>query len=223
VSAVNGVPGLILDLSRSKNISAEEIQATVESDASITRINASDVKAMDNQLLDWIAVKLPNLTHVDLHWCDSVSGKGVVALAENCPLLMNASFGCCSKVSASSVAALVSKCTKLKILDLSWVWNVNDETIEVLSQSLTGLEELTLSGCQHLKDKSLYSLANVKSLKVIDLSRCEKLGTEAVLHLASSLPKLETLILLGIDAVSVQWADNVFAKQYPNIVTGFSM
>jgi hypothetical protein len=65
--------------------------------------------------------------------------------------------------------------------------------------------------------------AHTNTYQVVDLSRCEKLGTDAVLHLASSLPKLETMILLGIDAVTVHWAETVFSKQFPNIVIGFSL
>jgi len=210
-----------IDFSAKKHISVDEIKKLVEiSNICVKKLILNDVKCADNELLEWIAPEVPSLVHLELRWCENITGSSVKAFAENCPELEYVSLSCCSQVSAKSLMALAEKCPKLKTLDLSWVWKISDEAIEAIS-GLPNITELALSGCRYLTDKSLHSLEKAQSLKIIDLSRCEKFSVDAIMQLAKALPNLETLILLGIDSVTPMFVMQTFSNNFPNVRTGF--
>lgn len=95
----------------------------------------------------------------------------------------------------TSLAALRA----LRQLQLCWLPGVTDAAIATLADSLTALQHVDLRLCEGLGDASLAAVATLPRLRTLDVSFCERLTDDGLLHLVvPHSPLLTTLRSLNL-------------------------
>jgi len=152
-----------------------------------------NLSACSNILGDEVCMVLsccqPRLSCLDLWRCSNLTSRGVTALA-SCSRLTDLDLGWCLNVQASSGAlvVLVESCLDLVRLHLTAHRQTSDRELSVLSR-LTKLEQLDILGNRNVSLSAVTELlANVHSLKLLDISFCEQLGETNIAQLRHQYP-----------------------------------
>jgi hypothetical protein len=160
----------------------------------VTEIDGSRSNITDADL-QYVAQHCPNLTTLDLGWCqDRITDAGVVALAQGCPQLSTLNLGDCDQITDASVIALSQWCPQLSSLDLCWLEKITDVALIALSQGSPQLSFLDLERCYMITDEGIIALAQgCPELATLSLYNCDQLTDGSIIALAGcrKLKKLD--------------------------------
>ena len=180
------------------------IHNIVGNNSKLVQINLSGQQSVSNSTLRLLAAKCPRLESLDVSWCHHAdAARGLRKVIECCPELR-----------------------ELKVSELSRF----DEISPMQAMFSTNmLERLCLSGCDSLTDESIRVMVEGRSsdidpltgrattpprrLKHLDLSRCNRLTSASLKHLAYNVPDLEGLQLAGCEALT----DEGFLELFPTL------
>ena len=122
---------------------------------------------------------------------ESLSDRGVQALAANCPLLTSVRFMGNAGLSDASLVPLFQNCCNLNSIELSWLLTITDATVIAIAHSTTHLRSLVMLSCSpQLTDAGLVAVAQqCSNIECLILSG---FGDDAVVAVALGCPKLQT-------------------------------
>ncbi|PWA86349.1 Leucine-rich repeat, cysteine-containing subtype [Artemisia annua] len=172
--------------------------------ASPKMVSFSCHEPLSNNHMILIANSCPNIWNLTLsvkHNLDPEVGKldfndaGLHAVAETCVHLFHVNLSGRLRFKELGIGSLVRSCKNLRRLNLTDCVNVTDKSLKIIAEA-TCLNELQLLGCYLISDLGLEYLANGDlkyCLVTLDLSRCDRITDNGVIH----LKKLVTLISLS--------------------------
>lgn len=180
------------------------IHNIVGNNEKLVQINLSGQQSITNSTLRLMAVKCPRLESLDVSWCSGVdAARGLRKIIEGCPELR--------ELKASEMARFD------EISPMQAMFRANT------------LERLYLSGCETLTDDSIRAMvegrhpdidpltgrttAPPRKLKHLDVSRCSRLTSASLKHLAHNVPDLEGLQLSRCDLLT----DDGFTTLLPTL------
>ena len=97
------------------------------------------------------------LQHLDLSRCESLTDRGLKAVAMRCSGLRFIALECCFCITDLGVKAIAKQCPSLMHVDLKRCTQVTDSGIQSIVASCKNIETLILSGCKALTDAALAS------------------------------------------------------------------
>ncbi|XP_069110963.1 F-box/LRR-repeat protein 4-like [Argopecten irradians] len=115
------------------------------------------------------------LIALDLWRSRSVTGDGLLALANGCPELQELDIGWCPelRLCSTSLVQLVQNCPRLKKLFLTANRNVCDVDLQAISTYCRELQQLDILGTREVSKKAVYDvLQNCTKLTMFDVSFC---------------------------------------------------
>ncbi|OWF39443.1 F-box/LRR-repeat protein 4-like [Mizuhopecten yessoensis] len=123
------------------------------------------------------------LVSVDFWRSKTITGDGLVALAQGCPDLEELDIGWCPglRSGSASLIQLVQTCTKLKKLFLTANRNVCDVDLMAISTHSRQLQQLDILGTREVtRDAVLRVLQNCPKLTMFDVSFCMSIDFSCV-------------------------------------------
>ncbi|MBP3956243.1 hypothetical protein J8F10_13215 [Gemmata sp. G18] len=169
----------------------------------LSRLDLSGSRELSDTDLRGIADKLPALTALNLTWCEQVTDAGVKALADTLPALTTLDLNACDQVTDAGVKALADKLPALIALNLTWCKQVTDAGVKALADKLPALTTLDLAYCDQVTDAGVKALADkLPALTVLNLNACDRVTDAGVKALADKLPALTVLNLNACDQVT---------------------
>ncbi|XP_060073861.1 F-box/LRR-repeat protein 4-like isoform X2 [Ylistrum balloti] len=115
------------------------------------------------------------LISLDLWRSRTITGVGLLALADGCPDLQELDIGWCPelRLCSSSLVQLVQNCSKLKKLFLTANRNVCDRDLMAISANCRELQQLDILGTREVSREAVYGvLQNCTKLTMFDVSFC---------------------------------------------------
>ena len=173
----------------------EDLELIAQKFPNLTSLNLSSCKKTTDDAIKALAVNCPNLITLNLKLCRKITDAGLEALAENCNKLTMLDLSNCDQITKTGLEALV-KCPKLKGLNLTWCQNISEVGIIALAENCNKLTTLNLSFCYKITDTGLTALAvNCPNLTTLNLSWCGKITDTGLTALAENCNKLTMLDL----------------------------
>ena len=143
---------------------------------------------------------IPDLTSLDLTFCDQVTDAGVGQVAAKLAGLTSLSLYGCRQVTDAGVGQVATELAGLTSLDLPP--SVTDAGVEQVAAKLAGLTWLSLSQTQVTDAGVGQVAAKLAGLTSLDLSYSAKVTDAGVGQVAAKLTGLTTLWLLGCNKVT---------------------
>ena len=149
-----------------------------------------------------IAWGLRKLKRLNLRSCRHVSDQGIGHLGGLSP---NSAHGCleleylglqdCQKLTDQALKHISFQLVNLKGINLSFCGSVTDTGLRFLSK-MPSLRELNLRSCDNVSDIGVGFLAEGGSrITSLDVSFCERIGDQALVHISQGLFQLQCLSL----------------------------
>ncbi|KAI7865009.1 hypothetical protein BDF14DRAFT_1829485 [Spinellus fusiger] len=129
--------------------------------------------------------KLPNLSHLSLASCTSISDGHIIQLFTNATgSLMKLGLSNCAKITDASLRLIALCAPQITHLKLSGCLQLTDSGFCFLIPRLTQLTHLDLEDLQHITANTIQSLANHQPhLRHLCLSNCTKIDDAAIVSL----------------------------------------
>ncbi|KAF8470550.1 hypothetical protein BDZ91DRAFT_541490 [Kalaharituber pfeilii] len=164
----------------------------VGTNTSLLQINLSGLISVSNMTCRLLGQKCPRLTSLDISWCSGVDSRGIRKIIENCPELRELKASECGRFDEASPMQAIFKSNSLERLYLSGCESLTDESIRIMVEGRNAdIDPLTGR-----------TTAPPRKLKHLDLSRCSRLTSATLKHLAYNVPDLEGLQLSGCEGMT---------------------
>ncbi|KAK7276082.1 hypothetical protein RIF29_17214 [Crotalaria pallida] len=135
-----------------------------------------------------------NLERLLLGRCKSITDMGIGCIAVKCSKLRCVGLRWCIRVTDFGVGLIAIKCKQIRSLDLSYLPITEKCLLHIFE--LKHLEDLVLEHCLGIDDEGLASLkASNKSMKMLNLSKCQNITHIGLTSLTNGAQNLEKLIL----------------------------
>lgn len=187
----------------------------------ILKVIYGDVEKAHNrqvqERLEHLLQHCPNLTHLHLSDCKSLTGEHLVSLVEKAPFLKELYLSRCVSISETSLANCLRIGKRLEVLDLSGCRlskaifeslqgidtlrhlllkdcaSLTDELLEHLSTSAFLLETLDLSGSPSFSETCLAAVLEQHFFAQINTTNCPQIRQEFIDRLLKTIPLFSTL------------------------------
>jgi len=106
---------------------------------------------INDQMLDWVVSRCPDIETVVLENCQNVTDHSIVKLANKLKGLTTLDISFCDQVTDAALYALAeNEDSKLRFLDLSYCYNITTRSIKEVGSKCTRLESLVLNGVENI-------------------------------------------------------------------------
>ncbi|KAE8667966.1 F-box/LRR-repeat protein 4 [Hibiscus syriacus] len=124
-----------------------------------------------------------------------ISNKGIIAIAQGCPLLKVLKLQCIN-VTGRALMAVGISCLSLEMLALYSFQQFTDEGLCSIGKGCKKLKNLTLSDCNFLGDRGLEAIASgCAELTHLEVNGCQNIGTIGLESVGKSGPYVYLLLL----------------------------
>ncbi|OKL60306.1 SCF E3 ubiquitin ligase complex F-box protein grrA [Talaromyces atroroseus] len=144
-----------------------------------------------------------HLQALDVSDLRSLTDNFLYIVAKNCPRLQGLNITGCTKITDESLVVISQSCKHLKRLKLNGVTQVTDR--QITSRSVTALlsflrnmREVCLAHCVEIDDSAFLKLppnSLFETLRVLDLTACERIRDDAIERITDTAPRLRHLVL----------------------------
>lgn len=167
-------------------------------------VDISGCTALTNQSVFSMAWHLKHtLQELYLNRCSWLRDDAVLLISGGCRRLSKLGLSECVNITQEGLSG-IKFCLALTELDISMNDFVTDETVRQLVDALPQLAAIDLSACEHLTDDGVLHLSRLPNLESVDLSSNMTLTDEAVAALAHSSPSLISIRCMLVPAVANQ-------------------
>ena len=178
---------------------------TFYTEINLRKYSIDSGQIITNGVVQELCITQPNMTKLDLAYCDEVSDVGLWAIARNCMNMEHLILTKCDQITNVGLRSLSLSLHKIRILDFSHCHLLDDIGITVIATGKWNLEELYLRDCVGITDTGVGRLANAcANLKVLDLNGCTNVGEfgdRAVKEIGAFCGGLKSLDLCGCKRV----------------------
>ncbi|GAB0088306.1 F-box/LRR-repeat protein 14 [Sergentomyia squamirostris] len=196
----------VLDLSLCKQITDMSLRRIGMFIKNLEVLELGGCSNVTNLGLLWIAFSLRKLKRLNLRSCWHISDQGIGHLAglsqeteswAGLGKLELEYLGLqdCQRLSDESLKYISQGLTSLKSINLSFCVSVTDSGLKYLAK-MPKLEELNLRACDNISDIGMAYLTDGGStIFSLDVSFCDKIGDQALIHISQGLFHLRSLSL----------------------------
>eukprot|EP01042_Synura_sphagnicola_P001856 gene1856-2182_t len=135
-----------------------------------------------------VAKRCKSLVSLDVGYCNGISNKLLVILAQSSPQLQELIVSGCNKVSDIGLQALFQGCKLISRFESAGCVKVTDVGVKCVPKCITNLN---IRNCDHVTDQALYYLAaHCKNLTSLDVTSLDMVSAEGIARVARNCLKL---------------------------------
>ncbi|KAH7543680.1 hypothetical protein FEM48_Zijuj02G0210900 [Ziziphus jujuba var. spinosa] len=173
--------------------------------STLRSVNLSRSKSFTSIGLSALASNCLGLVDIDLSNGTELTDSAAKVIAEAKNLERTICLRWCLRVTDLGVELIAMKCKEIRSLDLSYLPITEKCLLRILQ--LPHLEDLVLEGCLGIDDDGLATLKHAsKSIKMLNMSRCQNVSHVGLSSLTSGAESLQQLILAYGPAVTADLA-----------------
>ena len=169
----------------------------------LVQLNLSGLISATNATCRLLAQNCPNLESLDVSWCGGLDARGIRKIVDACEGLRELKAAEVARFEEAGIMQAIFKSNSLERLILSGCEAINDESIRIMVEGKNPDID-SLSG---------RTTAPPRKLRHLDLSRCTRMTSAAIKHLAYNVPDLEGLQLSGCETLT----DEGFELLFPTL------
>lgn len=178
-------------------------------------------RVVTDQVVSWVALRMPSLRLVHLDGCDSVTDDAIQVLVENCPQICFLDVSWCKLLSAVAISTIMCYADQLQSLRVEGLTCIGPSAFQAIClEGSCKLKALHCSMCSPgLTDECLTMLAHsrhTETLRLIDISYCFDATDAGVVELARECTRLEFLGLEQCDLVTSKSLEAI-AQHMPHL------
>eukprot|EP00505_MAST-04D_sp_SCG-Rhode-Island_P005720 Stramenopile-MAST_4_protein_5720 len=141
---------------------------------SLQGLNLPWCRRLTDSAMQTVVYSCPNLTYLDISYCDNICDHGARVLADGLPVLETAILTF-TKIGDKGATALVSQCAALHTLNLEMCTRMTDHGLQKIARtSKHRMINLNVGGCVKLTNISFQIAGeHMKRLRSLNLSGCK--------------------------------------------------
>ncbi|PPD95141.1 hypothetical protein GOBAR_DD07830 [Gossypium barbadense] len=171
------------------------VTLATECGKSLKSLGVAACARITDKSLEAVGSHCKNLETLSLD-SEFISNKGILAIAQGCPLLKVLKLQCIN-VTDRALMAVGASCLSLEMLALYSFQQFTDEGLRSIGKGCKKLKNLTLSDCNFLGDRGLEAIATgCTELTHLEVNGCHNIGTIGLESVGKSCPRLTELALL---------------------------
>ncbi|KAK4303302.1 hypothetical protein Pmani_024686 [Petrolisthes manimaculis] len=187
-------------------VSEQGFKKVVENCENLQRLSMADCDWVTDALLMPVFRNNTSLLYVDLCRCKGLSGAAFQILVVKCKKLNTLLVGDCPWFSCGCWQVLILHQTQLQCINMSGCWNTDLETLEQFFQKYPQLKMVDMSKIEKLTDMHLYLLAShCPGLEVLNVSGCWRLTDQGLKKVVDYCPRLRMLNVMHCRRVTEQY------------------
>ncbi|CRG85834.1 SCF E3 ubiquitin ligase complex F-box protein grrA [Talaromyces islandicus] len=187
-----------LTLTNCSKLTDKGVSDLVEGNRHLQALDVSEVRSLTDHTLLTIAKNCPRLQGLNITGCSKVTDESLVVVSQNCKHLKRLKLNGVNQVTDKSILSFAENCPSILEMDLHACRLVKNQSVTALLSTLPNLREFRLSHCVDIDNSAFLKLSRqsmFESLRILDLTACERIGDEAVECMIDSAPRLRNLVL----------------------------
>ncbi|CAH1788414.1 unnamed protein product, partial [Owenia fusiformis] len=177
------------------NITTDPLTALIRSNQGLEHLNLGSCVCVTDyhQVAVALADNCKQLKSVDFWRSKTLGNDGLIALANNCPLLEELDLGWCNNLRSTSgcFVQVAKNCPNLRKIFLTANRSVCDDDLQALAKYSSNLEQLDILGTREVTvEMAILVLESCKKLTFFDVSFCAGLDFLAVQNLQRNYPRV---------------------------------
>ncbi|KAF3491592.1 SCF E3 ubiquitin ligase complex F-box protein grrA [Arthroderma uncinatum] len=187
-----------LTLTGCVNLTDKGISDLVEGNRQLQALDVSDLDALTDHSLNLVAGNCSRLQGLNITGCVNITDDSLVTLAQSCRQLKRLKFNGVVQITDRSIQAFAKNCPSMLEIDLHGCRNITNVSVTALLGTLRNLRELRLAHCVQITDEAFLKLPDnliFDTLRILDLTACERVKDDAVEKIIDSAPRLRNLVL----------------------------
>ncbi|MBA0616472.1 hypothetical protein Godav_016516 [Gossypium davidsonii] len=170
------------------------VTLATECGKSLKSLGVAACARITDKSLEAVGSHCKNLETLSLD-SEFISNKGILAIAQGCPLLKVLKLQCIN-VTDRALMAVGASCLSLEMLALYSFQQFTDEGLRSIGKGCKKLKNLTLSDCNFLGDRGLEAIATgCTELTHLEVNGCHNIGTIGLESVGKSCPYVCLLLL----------------------------
>ncbi|KAH7291650.1 hypothetical protein KP509_29G026300 [Ceratopteris richardii] len=193
-AAVMGCPNLkSIDLTACREITDITLSSIAYSCKGLVNLKLESCNNFSEHGLQELCKSCQSLEHLDVT-DSSLNDAGLMSIA-NCKYLKTLKLGICENIHDSGLSCIASNCSYIRELDLYRSVGITDKGVGAICSQCTNLTSLNMSYCTEITDASLFAVAYLRSLRILELRGCTQLSCLGLFSIATKCKSLMELDL----------------------------
>lgn len=187
-----------LTLTNCSKLSDMGVSNLLEGNKHLQALDVSDVKSLTDHTLDKVAENCPRLQGLNITGCFKVTDQSLIRISRRCRQIKRLKLNNCVQTTDRAIQSFADNCPSMLEIDLHDCKNITSGSVTSLLSTLRNLRELRLAQCIEVNDSAFLELPPAmmyESLRILDLTACERVGDDAVQKIISAAPRLRNLVL----------------------------
>ncbi|KAJ6258418.1 hypothetical protein Dda_6458 [Drechslerella dactyloides] len=186
-----------LTLTNCSHVTDTSIMPVLENNPRLLALDLSGLVDVTDLSMAVISKNCKKLQGLNITNCKKTTDASMVAVAANCTHLKRLKLNECDQITNETIMAFTKYCPNLLELDLHKVNKITNQAVLDIFWKLSHLRELRLGHCELLTDAAFTGIPPrpYESLRILDLTNCDKLTDDSVEHIVEMAPRLRNLVL----------------------------
>ncbi|KAL1986263.1 hypothetical protein VTN96DRAFT_6631 [Rasamsonia emersonii] len=187
-----------LTLTNCSKLTDKGVSDLVEGNRYLQALDVSELRSLTDHTLFTVAKNCPRLQGLNITGCAKVTDESLIVVSENCRQLKRLKLNGVVQVTDKAVVSFAENCPSILEIDLHDCKLVTSPSVTTLLSTLRNLRELRLAHCVEIDDSAFLKLPEgmiFESLRILDLTACERVKDDAVERIINSAPRLRNLVL----------------------------
>ncbi|KAF9086914.1 SCF ubiquitin ligase complex subunit [Mortierella sp. GBA35] len=169
-------------------------------------LDLSDIPAVTDVLIEYVAEKCPRLHTLYVGSCSSLTDDSIVKLATSCRQLKRIKLSQCTLLTDRAVLALTEHCPHLIEIDLTNCSLVTDTAIQSVFESLPQIRDINMTFLTLLTNAAFVSISpkthRFEQLRVLNFTSCANITDKTLVKIILAAPRLRSLALTKCDKIT---------------------
>ncbi|KAL1974037.1 hypothetical protein VTN31DRAFT_5597 [Thermomyces dupontii] len=187
-----------LTLTNCSRLTDKGVSDLVEGNRYLQALDVSELRSLTDHTLFAVAKNCPRLQGLNITNCDNITDESLIAVSENCRMLKRLKLNGVIQVTDNAVQSFSEICPSILEVDLHGCFQITSPSVTSLLMNLRNLRELRLAHCVEIDDSAFLKIpegAVFESLRILDLTACERIRDAAVERIINAAPRLRNLVL----------------------------
>ncbi|KAL5357967.1 hypothetical protein BJX96DRAFT_32988 [Aspergillus floccosus] len=187
-----------LTLTNCSKLTDTGVSDLVDGNRHLQALDVSELRSLTDHTLYTVARNCPRLQGLNITACAKVTDESLIVVSQNCRQIKRLKLNGVGQVTDKAIISFAQNCPAILEIDLHDCKLVTNASVTCLMATLPNLRELRLAHCSEIDDTAFLELPrhlSMDSLRILDLTACEKIKDDAVERIVQSAPRLRNLVL----------------------------
>ncbi|KAJ5106669.1 hypothetical protein N7456_003344 [Penicillium angulare] len=187
-----------LTLTNCSELSDKGVSDLVEGNRHLQALDVSGLGHLTDHTLYTVSRNCPRLQGLNITSCAKITDDAIFVVSQSCRQIKRLKLNSVANITDRSILSFAENCPAILEIDLHDCKLITSPSITALLSTLRHLRELRLAHCTEIGDSAFLNLPEhltFDSLRILDLTACERVKDDAVVRIIGAAPRLRNLVL----------------------------